>query len=131
VSESTAPADPVFVDRTGRRRRVLAAAGVIGGLALILAALALVAGLTGAGAAAVPGWPAADRPNGHLPRVLSTSVTPASRSPAAPADRPARSTTPDAPAATTPAPPTATATSASATPARTPNSHRHVPTRTA
>jgi hypothetical protein len=51
--------DPVFVDRSGRRRRLIVAAGVAGGLVLILAAGVLLAGLTGAGSAAAPGWPGA------------------------------------------------------------------------
>jgi hypothetical protein len=49
--------DPVFLDRTGYRRRLTAVAGVIGGLVLTVILLALVAGFTGAGPAAVPGWP--------------------------------------------------------------------------
>jgi hypothetical protein len=49
--------DPVFVDRTGRRRRLIALAGSAGGLMLTLILLALVAGFTGVGPASVPGWP--------------------------------------------------------------------------
>jgi hypothetical protein len=47
----------VFVDRTGRRRRLIALAGSAGGLMLTLILLALVAGFTGVGPASVPGWP--------------------------------------------------------------------------
>ncbi|GAA4605750.1 hypothetical protein BJY16_005514 [Actinoplanes octamycinicus] len=50
--------DPVFVDRSGRRRRLVMAAGATGGLVLLLAVATLLAGLTGAGPSAVPGWPA-------------------------------------------------------------------------
>ena len=53
-------AEAVFVDRTGRRRRLVVAAGL--GLAgVLLAALAvLVAGLTGAGPLPLPGLPGAN-----------------------------------------------------------------------
>lgn len=51
--------DPVFVDRTGRRRRLFAIAGSAGGVVLVFVVLALLAGFTGAGTAAIPGWPAA------------------------------------------------------------------------
>lgn len=50
-------AEPVFVDRSGRRRRLIVAAGVGGTLALLIAVGALLAGFTGSAPAAVPGWP--------------------------------------------------------------------------
>jgi len=49
--------DVVFVDASGRRRRLFVAAGVAGGTVLILLTLALLAGFTGVGRANVPGWP--------------------------------------------------------------------------
>jgi hypothetical protein len=55
-------ADQVFVDRSGRRRKVVVATGVaLAGLALTALA-ALGAGLVAGGPpGAVPGWPAAER----------------------------------------------------------------------
>ena len=49
--------EPVFVDRTGRRRRLIAVAGSVGGLVLTVALVALVVGFTGAGPVSIPGWP--------------------------------------------------------------------------
>jgi hypothetical protein len=48
---------PVFVDHSGQRRRFVVALGAAAGVALILAAVVLVLGLTGAGPAKIPGWP--------------------------------------------------------------------------
>jgi hypothetical protein len=53
-------ADPVFLDRTGRRRRIVAAASAAATVLLTLILLALLAGLTGVGPGAMPGWPAAN-----------------------------------------------------------------------
>jgi hypothetical protein len=52
-------AEPVFPDRTGRRRRVVATAGAVGALLLTLMLLALLAGFTGAGRGSMPDLPAA------------------------------------------------------------------------
>lgn len=41
--------EPVFVDRSGRRRRLVVWAGTAGGALLALAAVVLLAGFTGAG----------------------------------------------------------------------------------
>ena len=49
--------EPVFVDRTGRRRRLIALAGSVGGLVLTVALFALAVGFTGAGPVSIPGWP--------------------------------------------------------------------------
>jgi hypothetical protein len=46
--------EPVFVDRTGRRRRLFGAAGTVGGLALMLVSAALVAAFTGTGPGRLP-----------------------------------------------------------------------------
>jgi hypothetical protein len=71
--------DPVFVDHTGRRRRLVAAAATAGALILTLAVLALLAGFTGAGPVPVPGFPAAR--TGHAkptrPTAQRTDPTPA------------------------------------------------------
>ncbi|WP_173079635.1 hypothetical protein [Phytohabitans rumicis] len=50
-------ADPVFVDGTGRRRRLFALAGAAAGVLLALAALVLVAGFTGTGPGHLPTLP--------------------------------------------------------------------------
>jgi len=70
-------ADPVFVDRSGRRRRLIVIAGTAGTLVLLAAIVALLAGFTGAGPVAVPGWPGADagRPAPNA-RVTTTRTTP-------------------------------------------------------
>lgn len=54
--------DPVFVDRTGRRRRVAAIAATVAGLVLVLVALAMFVGFTGVGAGRLPGLPGAVDP---------------------------------------------------------------------
>jgi hypothetical protein len=57
VPENRRSREPVFVDRTGRRRRLIALAGSAGGLVLTVALFALVVGFTGAGPVSIPGWP--------------------------------------------------------------------------
>jgi hypothetical protein len=59
-------ADPVFVDRSGRRRQLFAAAGFAGGTALLVATGALLAGFTGVGTAHVPALPG----TGQTPEVV-------------------------------------------------------------
>jgi hypothetical protein len=77
-----AAAEPVFVDRTGRRRG-LVAAGAAATLVLTLMLLALVAGFTGIAAPTMPGWPAADghpRPTRAVPQRTDPAPTAASSS---------------------------------------------------
>ncbi|MFI7546959.1 hypothetical protein [Actinoplanes sp. NPDC049599] len=118
--------DPVFLDRTGRRRRLFVAVGSVGGLLLAVAALALVAGFTGAGPGSVPGWPGGaddrrvDRPESVVsvrPQVTRQTVTGG-------VDR----TT--APAAPGPTATSAPAAATSSTPSASVNPHRRVPTHT-
>jgi hypothetical protein len=112
---------PVFVDRTGQRRRVVRVAGAAAGLALALASLLLVAGFTGAGPGHLPllpqpaggGAPAAPR--------SPTTTRPAPPSTRPPVTRPA---TIAPPAATTAAP------EATPTPAPSRSGHRRIPTHT-
>jgi hypothetical protein len=119
--------DPVFVDRTGRRRRLFVAAGSAGGLVLLVAALALVAGFTGAGPASVPGWPGGtdelriSRPD------PAVSVRPRTTAPQ-PVTTRARRTT--APVTTTPVTAPTTTAAPTATPTASINPHRRVPTHT-
>ncbi|MEV4639693.1 hypothetical protein AB0J80_20280 [Actinoplanes sp. NPDC049548] len=121
--------EPVFVDRTGRRRRVMAVAGSAGTLVLALLVLALVAGFTGGGPLPLPGW--ADSGGEHLRNDDNAKPTP----PPTPSRRPTRHVADAAPtprgshaATTRPAPAESARPSASAAPVRT--SHRRIPTHT-
>jgi hypothetical protein len=107
---------PVFVDRTGQRRRLVKVAGVAAGLALAAVSLLLLAGFTGTGP-------------GHLPLLPE----PVGGAPGAP--RPSAETRPvppsPAPVRTSASQPvTAAPTAASATPTPSRSSHRRVPTHT-
>lgn len=119
--------DPVFVDRTGRRRRLFAVAGATGGLVLVLAAAALLAGFTGDGPATVPGWPTGGRP------ARSTTARPAAPGPDTTQARPSAEPTLPVPVAA-PAPRATTAITATAAPTgtatRTPGSRRRSPSHT-
>ena len=118
--------DPVFLDRTGRRRRLFVAAGSAGGLLLSVAALALVAGFTGAGPGSMPGWPSGDDRRTDRPE-SAVSVRPrATRQPTTPAVV-RRTTAPAARVTTTTAAPAA---GPSETPTASVNPHRRVPTHT-
>ena len=115
-----APASgPVFLDRTGRRRRLLIVAGAAGATALVGAAIGLILGLTGASGHTLPGLPAATA-HAHGPEAGRGSSTNAPAGNAGGAGQPTAA----------PAPP---ATSATAGPTVTPShgsTHRHVPTQT-
>jgi hypothetical protein len=69
--------DAVFVDRTGRRRRMVVGAGVALGGGLLVAIALLIAGLTGAASLPLPGLPEGDhRPmRGQAGPVGPASVT--------------------------------------------------------
>ena len=130
--------DPVFVDRTGRRRRLTAIAGSTGGLLLTLVLLALVAGFTGAGPVPVPGWPqaAADGVRGTRPKPLPSRASPAVGTPPATArSTPAARTPTSGPGSAAPvATPTSPATGITPTPSvsvtRTPKKNGRRPTHT-
>jgi cytoskeletal protein RodZ len=119
--------EPVFVDRTGRRRRLFAAAGAAGGVLLALASLVLVAGFTGAGAGYLPALPEPAGSKAHS--AVSTASPSATTRSAGPSPAPAtpgredRTTTASVPPATT-TPPT------SVTPSPTHTNNRNVPTHT-
>lgn len=49
--------DPVFVDRTGRRRRLAVLIGVGAGTALVASLALIVAGFLGGSSTSIPGWP--------------------------------------------------------------------------
>ncbi|MEV6602157.1 hypothetical protein AB0M36_35705 [Actinoplanes sp. NPDC051346] len=124
--------EPVFVDRSGRRRRVVALAGSAGALVLVLAVLALVAGFTGVAPATLPGWAESgtERLRGD------TTPPPAAPSPTPSAGLRPRVTTPAAPpddqsdAGATTRPTLGASTSTSAVAAPPGNSHRRIPTHT-
>jgi hypothetical protein len=116
--------DPVFLDRSGRRRRWFVAAGTAGGLLLSTAALALVAGFTGAGPGSVPGWPggADDRSVDRPESAVSVRPPATRRAPRPPATTEVERTT--APAVAVPT------TSKAPTADPSVNPHRRVPTHT-
>jgi hypothetical protein len=117
---------PVFVDRTGRRRRVLVIAGAGGAAALVGATIALLLGLTGTGDHALPGLPASTA-GAHGPAAgheTSTRAPDGHMTPTAAASRPT--------VAPAPAPNTASAApapSATATPGQG-STHRRTPSQT-
>lgn len=130
LRQASSAVDPVFLDRTGRRRRLFVAAGSVGGLVLLIAAVALVAGFTGTGPGSVPGWPGGaeelrvGRPD------AAVSVRPRTTRPPEPAPAAVRRTTaPVAPVTRVPAPTSATP-GISSVPSRSTNPHRRVPTHT-
>ena len=89
-----ATADAVFVDRTGRRRRVFTILGLGVGAVLLAAVALLVAGLTGTAPVTLPGLPVREHAvmRGEVGPVASTA-SPApkrsSRSATSPPDSPA------------------------------------------
>jgi len=111
-------ADAVFVDTSGRRRRVFVTAGIAGATVLILLAVALLAGLTGVGPAEVPGWPGSGQHEAQGPSGAPNGSPDA-------AGQPAPSATPNAPSpAASPGASAAAAPSGSASPSP---SKRHGP----
>jgi hypothetical protein len=129
----------VFVDRTGRRRRLITITGSTGGIVLALVLLALVAGFTGVGPASVPGWPdaVADAGHGVRPKPSTSRAVPAARprprtvTPTLPrpttGGAPARSTAPAPVASTSPAAGATPLPSISATPTATPKNNGRKP----
>jgi hypothetical protein len=74
--------DPVFVDRSGRRRRLVLMASIAGTSVVLAVLAAMVAGFTTAGSTAVPGWPGADgRHVGAKPQPAGTRSISTSRPP--------------------------------------------------
>jgi len=132
MRQVSSAADPVFLDRTGRRRRLFVAAGSVGGLVLLIAVVALVAGFTGTGPGSVPGWPGGTdelrvgRPDSAV------SVRPRATRPAAPTTTAVQRTAAPVTLVTTAPAPTGAAPSSTpaSTPAAATNPHRRVPTHT-
>jgi len=110
---ATGGTDPVFVDRTGRRRRVAAIGASVAGLVLVLVALAMFVGFTGVGAGYLPGLPGAVDP------AATNAPAPGSSAAPVPTERaPRPSVTSDG----------ASPTDSAASPTRTSNGHK--PTQT-
>ncbi|MEV6850349.1 hypothetical protein [Actinoplanes sp. NPDC051411] len=77
--------DPVFVDRSGRRRRLVLIAAIAGTSVVLAVLAAMVAGFTAVGSEAVPGWPGADGHHaGAKPQPAATSSASTSRPSRAP-----------------------------------------------
>lgn len=102
---------PVFLDRSGQRRRrfVLIGGAVAAALVVSLAMLAL--GFMGTSSGHVPGFPDAERP-----------PSPAAPSPRASATQPAETAAPSTPTSSTPAPKPSPSTASPS-----PTSRRHFP----
>ena len=105
-----APGRPVFLDRSGRRRRVVLIAGSSLAVLLLTSLALLIAGLFGAAPAHIPGFPdsGADRAGNDRPAVTPVPTpAPTTRVPAgvAPTNAPGPAVTPS-------------------------NTRRHVPTQT-
>jgi hypothetical protein len=111
--------EPVFVDRTGRRRRLLAVTGAAGGLVLALAALMLVAGFTGIGEGNLPALPAPAA--SKVPRAVTTTKPSATIRPPGQTRAPATTgpADPGAPGATSAVTPASTTAQAGVTPSPT------------
>ncbi len=130
MREESGGVDPVFLDPTGKRRRLFVAAGSAGGLLLLVAVVALIAGFTGSGPGSVPGWPDSGKELriSRLDSAVSvqsatTAPEPAATTKARPADRP---TAPVTTAAVTTAPEPSSA-APSVSPSAPVNPHRRVP----
>jgi hypothetical protein len=115
----------VFVDRTGRRRRLFAVAGTAGGLLLALASLMLVAGFTGVGPGYLPALPAPAA--SKVPRAVSTAKPFATIRPPRPTRAPA-TTYPAIPGTTGSVTPASTTPQAGVTPSPTHTNNGRAPT---
>jgi hypothetical protein len=130
--------EPVFLDRTGRRRRLVAAAGASAILLLTLMVLALLAGVTGIAPKTMPGWPAADgrpRPARPIPDRTEPAPSAASRAAATRRTSPTAppSTSTDQPSGTEPTtmgPATTLPSTPTASPTRPGNGHGRNPSHT-
>jgi hypothetical protein len=82
--------DPVFVDRTGRRRRLTVLTGVGAGTALVASLGLIVAGFLGGSSTSIPGWPTGAGPKQPDRGVVADEVI---ASPTGPGVRPPTATT--------------------------------------
>jgi len=110
-SGSSSRSGPVFVDLTGRRRRLVTAVGMVAALLLMAAIALLIAGVLGASPVPLPGLPQGGQgaqQEAVVPAEVFTSVEPAASATSGPGRAPG---TPEASGAPGPAQP---ATSSSA-----------------
>jgi hypothetical protein len=107
---------PVFVDLTGRRRRLVTALGIGAGLALVAAIALLVAGVLGASPVPLPGLPRGGQ-GAQQGTVVPAELLPSTQPPGPATSPPARppSVAPSTSSAATPAPTPPTASSAAPT----------------
>lgn len=128
MNETHHPTDTaVFVDQSGRRRRILMIIGVLGGVMMLAVAGILVGGAFTSTSLSVIGWPGGDQPD-EAPAVIESER--ASRS-AKPAVRPtARPSTPMASRTPTPTPVRTPTPNRTSTPAAKRTTARPTPTPT-
>ncbi|MEV1328390.1 hypothetical protein AB0J20_02290 [Micromonospora costi] len=125
-------APPVFVDRTGRRRRLTVIAGTAMGVGLLASVVLILAGLFFESPVPVPGWPDS-RPARPIEAGLdgrdgigtSPSAGPSPATPSSPVQAPSRSPSPTA-VRTTAVPPGAARPTGSERPGRG-DEHRSTP----
>jgi hypothetical protein len=123
--------DPVFVDRSGRRRRLVLIAAIAGTSVVLALLAAMVAGFTTAGSAAVPAWPGADGHHaGAKPQPAGTSSisTPRPPRPAVAATTPAQQVTTAGTPASSPTRRASTSASPSTSASTGPKGRGHSPT---
>jgi hypothetical protein len=135
IDIATNSTKPVFVDRAGRRRRLIVAAGAAGGVMLALALLALLAGFTGAGPRYLPWLPGPDTAQARNAAAAAATPEPSGTARFGPrAPQPTSGTTDVRPPARVPSPagpPVAgPATTSPGLPVASTNTHRTVPTQT-
>ena len=107
---------PVFVDLTGRRRRLVTALGVAAALVLVAALALVIAGVLGAAPVPLPGLPRGGQ-GAQQGTVVPADLLPSAEPAASATARPARA--PSAPSTSSTAAPAPTApTSSSAAPPR-------------
>lgn len=97
VGKRRAKITEIFVDHTGRRRRVVTALAAGAGVLLTTAMVILVAGFTGVGPSPLPGLPALNPAQQEIARVPAQAPPPSSSAPR-PAAEPTDTTATTAPA---------------------------------
>jgi len=98
--DAPTPTRPVFVDRSGRRRRLFTLVGAGFGVLLLIGLIAVVASLFGGGPSQLPGWPGQGGAAELKPSAVEATAQPTTATPAA-----VTSNTSPAPVKTTSAPP--------------------------
>ena len=125
--DTRAGSQPVFVDQTGRRRRVTVLAGASIAVGLLVSLGLIVAGLFGGSAVPLPGWPDSRVPRqgeAEFPPIDVGSTTPTEPRPATTPARTARPTSPPSPTTAPGSRPTGTDRPGANDPTRVPPGHR-------